>query len=65
MSAGRDDVGRLSHGRLWLTWDELQELGERITDLTEEYRDRTRSEHPEGARAWDSYVLMLPMEEIE
>ena len=65
MSAGRDDVGRLSHGRLWLTWDELQELGERITDLTEEFRDRTRANHPEGARAWDSYVLMLPMEEIE
>lgn len=63
MAAGSDDVGRMSHGRLWLTWEELQDLGERITDLTEEYRDRTRSDHPEGARAWDSYVLMLPTEE--
>lgn len=65
MASGHDEVGGIRHGRLWLTWEELQQLGERITDLTEEYRDRTRSDHPEGARAWDSYVLMLPMKEIE
>ena len=65
MAAGHDDVGRMSHGRLWLTWEEVQELGDSISDLMDEYRDRTRSDHPEGARAWDSYVLMLPTEEIE
>lgn len=65
MTSGRDDVGRMSHGRLWLTWEEVQELGDRIAEITDEYRGRTRSDHPEGARAWDSYVLMLPMEEME
>lgn len=65
MTAGHDDVGRMSHGRLWLTWEEVQELGDRISDLTDEYQDRTRADHPEGARAWDSYVLTLPVEELD
>lgn len=65
MSAGHDDVGRMSHGRLWLTWDEVEEVGARIAELTEEFRGRTRADHPEGARAWDSYVLVLPTDEIE
>lgn len=65
MASDHLEVGRVSHGRLWLTWEELQELGDRMSDLTEEYRDRTRSDHPEGARAWESYVLMLPEDEIE
>ena len=65
MAAGRDDVGRMSHGRLWLTWEEIKEVGERIAEITDEYKGRTRADHPEGARAWDSYVLMLPMDEVE
>lgn len=64
MAAGRDDVGHMSHSRLWLTWQEVEELGKRVMELSNEYRGRTRSDHPEGARAWDAYRLMLPMQEL-
>lgn len=63
MSAGHDDAGHMSHSRLWLTWEEVTELADRITDLTDEYRGRTRRDHPEGARAWDTYRLVLPADE--
>lgn len=65
MATGHDDVGHMSHGRLWLTWEEVQELSERITELRDEYKGRTRAHHPKGARAWDAYVLMLPTDEVE
>ncbi|WP_434967522.1 ArsR/SmtB family transcription factor [Janibacter indicus] len=65
MAAGHDDVGHMSHGRLWLTWEEVQELSERIAEFRDQYKGRTRADHPEGARAWDAYVLMLPMDEVE
>ncbi|NYF98019.1 ArsR/SmtB family transcription factor [Janibacter cremeus] len=64
MAAGRDDVGHMSHSRLWLTWQEVEELADRIMELTEEYKVRTRADHPEGARAWDAYRLVLPTKEI-
>ena len=65
MSSGHDDVGHMSQGRLWLTWEEVQELADRISEIRDEYQGRTRSDHPEGARAWDTYVLILPEEEVE
>lgn len=53
----------MSHSRLWLTWDEVVELTQQITDLTDAYRGRTRSDHPDHARAWDAYRLVLPTDE--
>lgn len=63
MAEGHDDVGHMSHTRLWLTWQEVEDLAGRIMELTDEYKGRTRADHPEGARAWDAYRLVLPTEE--
>lgn len=63
MAQGDDQVGHMSHSRLWLTWEEVVELTQQITDLTETYRGRTRSDHPDGARSWDAYRLVLPTAE--
>jgi len=64
IAAGHDDVGHTSHGRLWLTPTEVVELRERLVDLIDEYKDRTRVDHPEAARPWDIHHSVLPAERI-
>lgn len=61
--AGGDDVGMTSRGRLWLTDDEVRELTGQLHELVRGYQDRTRSHHPDGARPWDTFALVLPAEE--
>lgn len=63
IESGRDTAGHTSHGRLWLTDEESVELRDRIIALSDEYKDRTRSAHPDGARLWDVYHALLPAEE--
>lgn len=61
---GHDDVGHTSHSRLWLTPTEMVELRDRLIDLVDEYKNRTRADHPEMARPWDTYHAVLPAEEV-
>lgn len=62
LAAEGEDIGRVSHSRLWLDPDEMRELGERIAELVDDYRGRTRTDHPAQARPYDAYVLVLPTE---
>ena len=56
-----EDHGMTSRGRVWLTDAEEREMRDRLIDVVREYRGRrTRREHPEGARAWNVYALVLP-----
>ncbi|WP_050347142.1 ArsR/SmtB family transcription factor [Arsenicicoccus sp. oral taxon 190] len=57
--------GRSSRDRLWLTDDEYLELQRRLESLLRDYgaaSGRTRQAHPEDARPWDVYALLLPAE---
>lgn len=58
-----EEHGMTSRGRVWLTDAEEREMRERIIDVVREYRGRTRRDHPEGARPWNVYALVLPAEE--
>lgn len=58
-----EDHGMTSRGRVWLTDVEEREMRNRIIDVVREYRGRTRREHPEGARPWNVYALVLPAED--
>lgn len=64
ITEGHDDVGHTSHGRFWLTSTEVTELRERLIDLVDEYKDRTRADHPETARPWDIHHAVLPAEDL-
>ncbi len=55
--------GMTTRGRLWLTDVEEREMRDRLLDVVREYRGRTRREHPEGARPWNVYALVLPAED--
>lgn len=57
-----EDHGMTSRGRLWLTDDEERELRERLHDVIAAHRGRTSREHPEGARPWNVYAMILPAE---
>lgn len=57
-----DEVGMTSRGRLWVTDAELEELKEHLHEAVRAYRGRTRREHPEDAKPWDVYALILPSE---
>ncbi len=63
IESGSDTAGHTSQGRLWLTDEESVELRDRIVALSDEYRDRSRGDHPEGARLWDVYHALLPAED--
>lgn len=63
IESGSETAGHTSQSRLWLTDEESVELRDRIIALADEYRDRTRDDHPEGARLWDVYHALLPAEE--
>lgn len=60
--ADGDEAGMASRGRLWLTEDEERDLRKRLQDLFDSLRGRNRNNHPEGARAFDAYALLLPAE---
>lgn len=63
IQSGSETPGHTSQGRLWLTDEESVELRDRIIALSGEYRDRSRGDHPEGARPWDVYHALLPAED--
>lgn len=52
--------GMTSRGRLWLTDVEERELREALHEAMGRFRGRTSREHPEGARPWNVYTLVLP-----
>lgn len=52
-----------SRGRLWLTPDEERELRDRLFEVFADLRGRTRTDHPEGAKPYDAYALILPADE--
>lgn len=56
------DRGTTSRERLWLTVAEERELHGRLHALLGEYHGRTSRRHPEGARPWNVYTLVLPAE---
>ncbi|MBR7744644.1 helix-turn-helix transcriptional regulator [Phycicoccus sp. BSK3Z-2] len=58
--AAGDEHGMTARGRLWLTDDEETEIRERLQEVVRSFRGRTRREHPEGARPWNVYALLLP-----
>ena len=58
--ADGEDHGMTARGRLWLTDDEERELRESLHALVRSYRGRTSRNHPDGARPWDVYGLVLP-----
>lgn len=55
--------GMTSRGRLWLTDVEERELREALHEVVRRHRGRTRREHPEGARVYNVYALVLPAED--
>lgn len=55
-------VGMTSRGRIWATDEEIEAIQQQMRSIGDEYDDRTRREHPEGARAWDVYMMILPAE---
>lgn len=55
--------GMTSRGRLWLTDAEERELREDLHAVVRRHRGRTRRDHPEGARAFNVYALVLPAED--
>lgn len=59
------DHGMTSRERLWLTGEEERALRDRLHEVVDAYRGRTRREHPEGARSWNVYSLVLPAERDE
>ncbi len=61
--ADGEEHGMTSRGRLWLTDAEERELRAELHALTRRHRGRTRRDHPEGARPWNVYALVLPAEE--
>lgn len=65
LAAGHENVGHTSHSRLWLSESEIHEIVERVRELADEYTGRNRADHPEDAVPWDTYLLMLPVEELE
>ncbi|GGL44570.1 helix-turn-helix transcriptional regulator [Phycicoccus endophyticus] len=54
--------GMTSRGRLWMTDAEERELQARLGEVVSSYRGRTSRDHPEGARPWNVYALILPGE---
>lgn len=62
MTAGEDEVGMTSTTRLWLTDAEFSELSDQVRALIQARQGRTRTDHPDGARPWDAYALLLPAE---
>ena len=58
--ADGEDHGMTARGRLWLTDDEERELRESLHALMRSYGGRTSRDHPDGARPWDVYGLVLP-----
>lgn len=60
-----EEHGMTSRGRLWLTDDEERELRERLRGAVDGLRGRTSRDHPEGARPWDVYALILPSERLK
>lgn len=64
LSAGDDNVGHMSRSRLWLSESEVRDVSERVREIVDEYRDRSRADHPADATPRDTYLLMLPAEEM-
>lgn len=62
-ASGETQPGVTSRGRVWLTDDEVAELGEALRQVVVARSGRTRSDHPAGARGWDVYSLVLPVGE--
>ncbi|MDU0313502.1 helix-turn-helix domain-containing protein [Phycicoccus sp. M110.8] len=58
--ADGEEHGMTARGRLWLTDDEERELRESLHALVRSYGGRTSRDHPDGARPWDVYGLVLP-----
>lgn len=58
--ADGEEHGMTARGRLWLTDDEERELRESLHVLMRSYGGRTSRDHPDGARPWDVYGLVLP-----
>ena len=58
--ADGEEHGMTARGRLWLTDEEERELREALHALVRSYGGRTSRDHPEGARPWDVYGLVLP-----
>ncbi|KGN37971.1 ArsR/SmtB family transcription factor [Knoellia subterranea] len=57
-----EETGMTSRGRLWVTDAELEEIKEQLNEVFRAYKGRTRREHPDDARPWDVYALILPTE---
>ncbi|MBM6401779.1 ArsR/SmtB family transcription factor [Phycicoccus sonneratiae] len=55
--------GMTSRGRLWLTGAEEAELREALHEVVRRHRGRSRRDHPEGARPYNVYALVLPADE--
>ncbi|MGL5928117.1 MAG: ArsR/SmtB family transcription factor [Dermatophilaceae bacterium] len=58
-----EDQGMTSHSRLWLTDAEEREVRDRLLEVVRSYRGRTSRDHPEGARPWNVYALVLPADD--
>ena len=63
--ADGEEHGMTARGRLWLTDDEERELRESLHALVRSYGGRTSRDHPDGARPWDVYGLVLPARRAE
>ena len=60
VAADGSEQGMTSRGRLWLTDAEERALRERLHGVAREFRGRTRRDHPDGAKPFDVYALILP-----
>lgn len=55
-----EDHGMTSRDRVWLTGEEEEALRERLRAAVDDVRGRSSRSHPEGARPWNVYALVLP-----
>lgn len=55
--------GVLSRSRLWLTPQEFAEVTDALAAATQRFTDRSVEDHPSDARAYDSYRILLPLDE--
>lgn len=56
-------VGTMSRRRLWLTPEEFEHLTAALDHAVAPYRERSQEEHPQDARPYDAYRILLPLDE--
>ncbi|MEP7019477.1 MAG: helix-turn-helix domain-containing protein [Pseudonocardiales bacterium] len=59
------DVGGISSALVWLTHEDAEHVEKIITDLIDEYRGRSATDHPDGARRVRIGLLLYPNDEAQ